>query len=56
MYYDKRFQVDHDFPFIAFSHEQIKTTSTQCFLLADKKVFNDIKYRILNIDNAVLTN
>jgi hypothetical protein len=56
MYHDKRFQVDHDFPFIAFSHEQIKTTSTQCFLLADKKVFNDIKQCILNIDSAVLNN
>ena len=54
MYHDKRFQVDHDFPFIAFSHEQIKTTSSQCFLLAEKKIFSDIKQRILNIDNSVL--
>jgi hypothetical protein len=56
MYHDKRLQIDHDFPFIAFSHEQIKTTSTQCFLLANKKVFQDIKQHILNIDNAVLMN
>ena len=56
MYHDKRFQIDHDFPFIAFSHEQIKTTSTQCFLLAEKKIFDDIKHRILNINKAVLTN
>jgi hypothetical protein len=56
MYHDKRFQVDHDFPFIAFSHEQIKTTSTQCFLLAEKRIFNDIKNRILNLDSTVLSN
>ena len=55
MYHDKRFQIDHDFPFIAFSHEQIKTTSSQCFLLAEKKIFSDIQERILNIDNSVLT-
>jgi hypothetical protein len=47
--------LDQDFPFIAFSHEQIKTTSTQSFLLADKKIFNDIKDRILNIDQSALS-
>ena len=54
MYHDKRFQTDHDFPFIAFSHEQIKTASSQSFLLADKAIFNDIKQRILTLDNGVL--
>jgi hypothetical protein len=54
MYHDKRFQTDPDFPFIAFSHEQIKTASTQSFLLADKHIFNDIKQRILTLDNNVL--
>jgi hypothetical protein len=54
MYHDKRFQTDQDFPFIAFSHEQIKTASSQSFLLADKAVFNDIKQRILTLDNSVL--
>ena len=54
MYHDKHFQLDPDFPFVAFSHEQIKTTSTQSFLLADKKVFEDIKQRILTVDSQVL--
>ena len=54
MYHDKRFQTDHDFPFIAFSHEQIKTASTQSFLLADKAIFNDIKLHILTLDSSVL--
>ena len=55
MYHDKRFQVDQDFPFIAFSHEQIKTASSQSFLLANKKVFDDIKQRILHLDTSELT-
>jgi hypothetical protein len=54
MYHDKRFQRDQDFPFIAFSHEQIKITSTQSFLLADKRIFDDIKQWILTLDNSVL--
>jgi hypothetical protein len=35
MYHDKRFQTDPNFPFIAFSHEQIKASATKSFLLAD---------------------
>ena len=54
LYHDKRFQMDQNFPFVAFSHEQIKTTSSQSFLLADKKIFDDIKNRILNIDRTAL--
>jgi hypothetical protein len=54
MYHDKRFQTDQDFPFIAFSHEQIKTASSQSFLLADKAIFNDIKQRIVTLDSSVL--
>ena len=54
MYHDKRFQTDQDFPFIAFSHEQIKTASTQSYLLADKIAFNDIKQQILTLDSSIL--
>jgi hypothetical protein len=54
MYHDKRFQTDQDFPFIAFSHEQIKTASTQSYLLAEKHAFKDIKQRILTLDSSVL--
>lgn len=54
MYHDKRFQKDQDFPFVAFSHEQIKIASSQSFLLADKKIFNDIKEQILTLDTHVL--
>ena len=35
MYHDKRFQRDPAFPFVAFSHEQIKASTTGGFLLAE---------------------
>ena len=35
MYLDKRFQTDVNFPLAAFSHEQVKTSMAQSFLLAD---------------------
>jgi hypothetical protein len=37
MYHDKRFQTDINFPFVAFSHEQIKASTTGGFLLAETK-------------------
>ena len=39
MYHDKRFQTDVYFPFVAFSHSQIKSSSTGACLLAEKKNF-----------------
>ena len=42
MYHDKRFQTDINFPFFAFSHAQMKTSTTQSFLLADQHHFGDI--------------
>ncbi len=42
MYHDKRFQVDPNFPFVAFSHEQVKTATTNSFFLAEKCIFNEI--------------
>ena len=50
MYHDKRFQTDVDFPFVAFSHEQMKASTTQSFLLADQARFSDISERLMNID------
>jgi len=50
MYHDKRFQTDVDFPFIAFSHEQMKASATQSFLLADQSRFDDISQRLMNAD------
>jgi hypothetical protein len=54
MYHDKRFQTDINFPFVAFSHEQIKASTTQSFLLVDQRRFNDISQRLMNIDLAIL--
>ena len=46
MYHNKRFQTDINFLFVAFSHEQVKTVSTQ----------NHISQRLLSLDQAVLSN
>jgi hypothetical protein len=55
MYHDKRFQTDINFPFVAFSHEQVKTASTQSYLLVDQARFTGISQRLLNLDQDVLT-
>lgn len=54
MYHDKRFQKDPNFPFVAFSHEQMKRSTTKSFLLAEKKIFNEITERMLSIDSKTL--
>jgi hypothetical protein len=56
MYHDKRFQLDISFPFVAFSHEQVKKSTTHSFLLADKNKFQTIADRLLNLDQSVLSN
>ncbi|KIK54045.1 hypothetical protein GYMLUDRAFT_249815 [Collybiopsis luxurians FD-317 M1] len=42
------------FPFIAFSHEQIKAGTMQAFILANSKQFNDISSQLLSVDQSVL--
>ena len=54
MYHDKRFQIDPNFPFIAFSHEQIKMSTSKSFLLAERDSFAAITERILSINGQVL--
>jgi Helitron helicase-like domain at N-terminus len=54
MYHDKRFQTDVNFPFVAFSHEQMMANSTQSFLLVDQSRFGDISEHLMNIDWATL--
>ena len=56
MYHDKRFQTDIDFPFVAFSHEQMKASSTQSFLLADQSRFEDISQRLMNVNWTTMEN
>ena len=55
MYHDKRFQVDINFPFVAFSHEQVRASTTQSFLLADQSRFTDISERLMSIDWTTLS-
>ena len=54
MYHDKRFQRDVSFPFVAFSHEQVKASTTGGFLLAETQKFNEIANRLLNVNQDVL--
>jgi hypothetical protein len=56
MYHDKRFQQDPMFPFVAFSHEQIKASITGGFILAETEKFNDIANRLLSVDQHTLEN
>ncbi|KAL4262377.1 ATP-dependent DNA helicase [Pleurotus pulmonarius] len=55
MYHDKQFQVDPAFPFVAFSHEQIKTATTKAFLATRRSHFDDISDRFMRLDKTVLT-
>ena len=54
MYHDKRFQYDITFPFVAFSHLQLKAASTAGFLLADSSKFRDITNRLLSVNQETL--
>ncbi|KAK0207533.1 hypothetical protein IW262DRAFT_1238405, partial [Armillaria fumosa] len=54
MYHDKWFQMDIGFPFVAFSHEQIKMSMTGGFLLVDKDKFFNISECIHQIDQDIL--
>ena len=56
MYHDKRFQKDVYFPFVAFSHSQIKSSTSGAFLLAERKKFHEVTNRILSVDQTVLAN
>ncbi|TFK65379.1 hypothetical protein BDN72DRAFT_732978, partial [Pluteus cervinus] len=54
MYHDKRFQTDIYFPFVAFSHEQIKAATTGGFLATERGNFNQISERLLSLNPTVL--
>ena len=55
MYYDKRFQKDPHFPLIAFNHEQMKESTTAGYLTAEKRSFDNITDRLLNVNIQVLS-
>ena len=55
MYHDKCFQQDPGFPFVAFSHEQIKASTTGGFLLVETNKFDNIAHHLLRVDQEVLS-
>ena len=54
MYHDKCFQTDINFPFVAFSHKQMKSSTTQSFLLVDQSQFANISQRFMNVNWSVV--
>ncbi|EIW54152.1 uncharacterized protein TRAVEDRAFT_75940, partial [Trametes versicolor FP-101664 SS1] len=54
MYYDRRFQTDDYFPFIAFNHEQIRASTTGGYLLTTRRNFPAVAENLLNIDQSAL--
>ena len=54
MYHDKRFQMDAHFPLVAFNQEQIKNSTTGGFLMTERRNFDDIAERLMNINVDVL--
>ena len=56
MYHDKWFQRDVCFPFVAFSHHQIQSSTTGGYLLAKTQKFISIAECLLNINQDVLKN
>ena len=54
MYHDKRFQTDRYFPLVALNHEQMKKGTTGGYLLTERRNFDDIADRLMNIDTGVL--
>jgi len=54
MYHDKRFQTDAHFPLISFNQEQMKNSTTGGYLLTERRNFDDIAERLMNVDTDVL--
>ncbi|KAK0431125.1 hypothetical protein EV421DRAFT_1893411 [Armillaria borealis] len=52
MYHDKRFQRDPTFAFVAFSHIQVKASTSGTFLLADRKNFQAITQWLMNVNQS----
>lgn len=55
LYHDKRFQIDSEFPLIAFNHQQIKRSTSGSFMFVRNKKFEDVKRRLMTIDTSVLS-
>jgi len=54
MYHDKRFQLEGFFPLILNNHEQIRQATTGGFLMTNRKNFDKVVNRVMNIDKNCL--
>lgn len=55
LYYDRRFQVDEYFPFVAFNHQQLMASSSAGVVLAKKPYFDDVVDMIMSLNPDVLS-
>ncbi|KAF7796800.1 hypothetical protein EIP86_007984 [Pleurotus ostreatoroseus] len=53
-YHDRRFQLDEYFPFIVFNQEQIRACSKGGFALTERRNYESVVEKILNVDEDVL--
>ncbi|KNZ82017.1 hypothetical protein J132_08905 [Termitomyces sp. J132] len=56
MYHDKQFQRDVEFPFAAFSHDQVQAATTGGFLAIEHNNFSQIAECIVSLNPNVLKN
>ncbi|KAF8230472.1 hypothetical protein L208DRAFT_1281668 [Tricholoma matsutake] len=54
MYHNKCFQCDPNFPFVAFSHKQIKVCLQSSFLAVNKRNFDSIANHVLSVNPDML--
>lgn len=54
MYHDRRFQTDPYFPFLVFNHNQITAAVRGGWLVTEKRHFDNVVERILDLDTSTL--
>lgn len=56
MYHDKRFQLESVFSLLLNNHDQIKQATTGGFLMTNRKNFEKVVDRVMNLDTGTLLN
>ncbi|KAJ3473050.1 hypothetical protein NLI96_g13157 [Meripilus lineatus] len=54
LYHDRRFATDQYFPFIIFNHDQISAAVRGGYVVTEKRMFDDVVERILDLDPVVV--
>ncbi|KAH9858962.1 hypothetical protein C2E23DRAFT_717420, partial [Lenzites betulinus] len=56
MYGDRRFQTDRSYSYVAYSHSQVRASTTGGYLLTKKSNFVNVADKLLSIDREALDN